>query len=91
MTAPKHTAGRRGRPIGLSTPTVNPLLTFEHHDAIRALSTLLVQDSPNVATGTETHPVRTRPLGGTRRILNALSAADATMSPHPHTRNDRVA
>lgn len=94
------TTSRPGRPrraVGLSSPTLNPLLAFEHADAVRALSGLLVDDPagptdqlakvPATATGID----RTGPVGGTQRVRDALSTADAKMPPRRSAKPVRAA
>lgn len=72
---PSRTAARRpGRPrrqVGLAAPVVSPIVGSEHSEALRALSSLLVE----TATGPGAAPRDVAgPVSGTDRILDSLSS-----------------
>lgn len=76
--------GRSRKPVGLATPTLNPLLALEHVDAVRSLATLLTDaptDNRVIATPVAGTPVigGNQSVGGTQRVLDALSTTDAKM------------
>jgi hypothetical protein len=79
-SAPVRAPGRPRRRVELAAPAVSALVGSEHADALRALSSLLVETT----AGTGTRQLEAAvPLAGTAQILDALSSADGTMPSRP--------
>ena len=78
QTPPRTTVRRPGRPrrqVALAAPVVNPIIGSEHSEALRALSSLLVETT--TASGSRCDG--SAALSGTDRILDALSSTGDRM------------
>lgn len=73
--ADSPSTGRPRRQVSLTAPSLHPLLSAEHQEAVDALSALLVEATTEAGAS----PPSRAPQDRTATILDALSVPDATM------------